>query len=48
MREHHGRIGLSVLFATALFDRASIVRYLGYFEALLEGMVADARHRCNS
>ncbi|MGS0897588.1 condensation domain-containing protein, partial [Burkholderia stagnalis] len=42
MREHDGRIGLSLSFATSLFERASIERYLGYFEALLEAMVEDA------
>ncbi|WP_414449351.1 amino acid adenylation domain-containing protein [Burkholderia sp. 22PA0099] len=42
MREHDGRIGLSMLFATSLFERASIERYLGYFEALLGAMVDDA------
>ena len=28
-------------YATALFERATVERYLGYFRTLLEGMVAD-------
>jgi amino acid adenylation domain-containing protein len=32
----------SLTFATSLYTRASVERYLGYFRALLEGMVADA------
>ncbi|WP_414445210.1 amino acid adenylation domain-containing protein [Burkholderia sp. 22PA0106] len=32
----------NVTFATSLFERASVERYLGYFKALLDGMVADA------
>jgi len=30
-------------YATALFERATIERYLGYFRKLLEGMIADDR-----
>ncbi|MGS0897470.1 amino acid adenylation domain-containing protein, partial [Burkholderia stagnalis] len=30
-------------FAASLFERASVARYLGYFEALLAAMVTDAR-----
>ena len=30
-----------VEYATALFERATIERYVGYFRTLLEGMVAD-------
>ena len=30
-------------YATSLFERATIERYLGYFRTLLEAMVADER-----
>ncbi|WP_057407755.1 non-ribosomal peptide synthetase [Pseudomonas amygdali] len=32
-----------VEYATALFDRSTIERYLGYLEAILRGMVADSQ-----
>ncbi|MEI2429486.1 non-ribosomal peptide synthase/polyketide synthase [Lysobacter yananisis] len=40
--ESDGCIGGGVEFATALFDRASVQRWLGYFERVLRAMVADA------
>ncbi|MCF5572459.1 amino acid adenylation domain-containing protein [Pseudomonas syringae] len=36
-----------VEYATALFDRGTVERYLGYLEALLRGMVADSQTRVN-
>ncbi|HEX8430060.1 MAG TPA: amino acid adenylation domain-containing protein, partial [Longimicrobium sp.] len=41
MQETGGRISGGVEYATALFDAATIERYLGYFRALLSAMVAD-------
>ena len=35
------RIVGGVEYATALFERGTVERYLGYFRRLLEGMVAD-------
>jgi len=34
--------GVAGRYATALFERATVERYLGYWMRLLEGMVADA------
>ncbi|MBM7773853.1 amino acid adenylation domain-containing protein [Actinokineospora baliensis] len=39
--EHSEGIGVTASFATALFDRASVVRLLGCFRVLLEGIVTD-------
>ncbi|MBA2672674.1 non-ribosomal peptide synthetase, partial [Ramlibacter sp.] len=44
MGEMNGRIGGSLEYATALFDRATIERHLARFCRLLEAMVAD-EHR---
>jgi amino acid adenylation domain-containing protein len=41
LREDHGCIKGTLTFATALFDRSSMARYLGYFTTLLAGMVRD-------
>ena len=41
LREAGGRIVGGVDYATSLFERSTIERYLGYFRRLLEGMVAD-------
>ena len=41
LREAGERIVGGLEYATALFERATIERYLGYFRRLLEGMVAD-------
>jgi amino acid adenylation domain-containing protein len=41
LREKGGRIVGGVEYASALFERATIERYAGYFRRLLEGMVAD-------
>jgi len=35
------RIVGGIKYATSLFERATVERYLGYFRTLLEGMVAD-------
>ncbi|RYF20016.1 MAG: amino acid adenylation domain-containing protein, partial [Comamonadaceae bacterium] len=40
--EHDGKIAGSARFATAVLERASVERYLGYFKALLQGMAAEA------
>ncbi|MGS0897587.1 amino acid adenylation domain-containing protein, partial [Burkholderia stagnalis] len=40
--EHETGFAGRVTFDTALFERASIERYLGYFKALLAGMAAGA------
>ncbi|EPN26637.1 non-ribosomal peptide synthetase SyfB, partial [Pseudomonas syringae pv. actinidiae ICMP 19096] len=32
-----------VEYATALFDRGTVERYLGYLQAILRGMVADGQ-----
>ncbi|WP_414445213.1 amino acid adenylation domain-containing protein [Burkholderia sp. 22PA0106] len=40
--EYDGGIAGHAMFATSLFERASIERYLGYFEALLGAMVDEA------
>ncbi|MCK9815709.1 amino acid adenylation domain-containing protein [Pseudomonas sp. MAFF 302046] len=39
--QSEGRIGGSLVYATALFDHATVERYLGYFEAVLQAMVAN-------
>ncbi|SDX46163.1 arthrofactin-type cyclic lipopeptide synthetase C [Pseudomonas syringae] len=36
-----------VEYATALFDRGTVERYLGYLEATLRGMVADSQTQVN-
>ncbi|HEU4883028.1 MAG TPA: condensation domain-containing protein, partial [Longimicrobium sp.] len=43
MGEVGGRIVGGVEYATALFDRATVERYLAYLRRLLEGMAADDR-----
>ena len=40
MQEVGGRIVGGLEYATALFERETVERYLGYFRQLLEGMVA--------
>ena len=40
LQESGERIVGGVEYATALFERATVERYLGYFRRLLEGMVA--------
>ncbi|MDO7929923.1 amino acid adenylation domain-containing protein [Pseudomonas sp. KFB-139] len=42
MAEVGGRLYGSLEYATALFDRDTIERHLGYLEAVLRGMVADS------
>src|SRR5471032_806619 len=39
--ETQGRLLGSLEYATALFDESTMVRYLGYFQRLLEAIVAD-------
>ncbi len=41
LQEAGGRIVGGVTYATALFEEATVERYLGYFRAFLQGMVAD-------
>jgi amino acid adenylation domain-containing protein len=41
LHEAGGRIAGGVTYGTALFDRATVDRYLGYLRNLLRGMVAD-------
>ncbi len=43
LREVGGRVVGSVVYASALFERETIRRYLQYWKQLLEGMVADER-----
>ncbi|CAA9346511.1 MAG: Polyketide synthase modules and related proteins, partial [uncultured Gemmatimonadetes bacterium] len=43
LQETGGRITGGVEYTTALFDAATVERFLGYFRALLAGMVADER-----
>jgi amino acid adenylation domain-containing protein len=43
--ERDGRIVGSVTYATALFDRATVERWVGYLRRVLEAMVADERQR---
>ncbi|RYF02089.1 MAG: amino acid adenylation domain-containing protein, partial [Comamonadaceae bacterium] len=40
--ERDGRISGIAKYATAVLDRASVQRYLGYFKALLQGMAPEA------
>jgi amino acid adenylation domain-containing protein len=41
LREFEGTIKGSLQFATSLFERPTMERYLGYFRTLLEGLVSD-------
>ncbi len=41
LQEEHGRIGGGVEYATALFDAATIERYLAYFRRVLGAMADD-------
>ena len=41
--EQDGRIGGSLEYARALFERATVERYAGYLRCVLEEMVGDAR-----
>ncbi len=41
LHESAGRLLGGVEYATALFDRATVERYVGYLRLVLEGMVAD-------
>ncbi|WP_328516786.1 amino acid adenylation domain-containing protein, partial [Ralstonia pseudosolanacearum] len=41
LREHDGRIAGALDYATALFERATVERYLGYLRHLLQAMAAD-------
>ncbi|MDB4952371.1 MAG: pcbAB [Gemmatimonadetes bacterium] len=41
LREKGGGIAGQVVFATALFDRATVERYTGYLRRVLAGMAAD-------
>jgi amino acid adenylation domain-containing protein len=43
LQEAGDRIAGSVDYATALFERATVERYLGYLRRVLEGMVEDER-----
>ena len=43
--EEEGRIVGELEYATGLFERTTIERYVGYFRRLLEGMVADEGQR---
>ena len=45
LQEAGDRIVGGLEYATSLFERATIERYLGYFRTLLEGMVADDTQR---
>ncbi|MGA3706605.1 amino acid adenylation domain-containing protein, partial [Ralstonia nicotianae] len=47
LREHDGRIAGSLDYATALFDRKTIERYLGYLHRLLKAMAADDSQEVN-
>ncbi|HEU0299362.1 MAG TPA: condensation domain-containing protein, partial [Longimicrobium sp.] len=42
LSETEGRIGGELYYATSLFDRATVERWLGYLRRVLEGMAADA------
>ena len=48
LQEAGGRIVGGLEYATALFERATVERYLGYFRRLLEGMVRDESRAINS
>ena len=41
LSERDGRIVGSVTYATSLFDRATVERWVGYLRRVLEAMVAD-------
>ncbi|TYZ49968.1 non-ribosomal peptide synthetase, partial [Ralstonia solanacearum] len=41
LREHNGRIAGSLDYATSLFDRGTVERYVGYLLRLLQAMAAD-------
>ncbi|WP_197360037.1 condensation domain-containing protein, partial [Ralstonia solanacearum] len=41
LREHNGRIAGSLDYATSLFDRVTVERYVGYLLRLLQAMAAD-------
>jgi non-ribosomal peptide synthetase component F len=41
LRERKGSIVGGLEYATALYEKETIERYLGYFRKLLEGMVED-------
>ncbi|WP_420126319.1 amino acid adenylation domain-containing protein, partial [Longimicrobium sp.] len=43
LEERDGRIVGSVTYATSLFDRATVERWMGYLRRALEAMVADER-----
>ena len=43
LREQDGRIGGSLEYASALFERATVERYAGYLKCVLEEMVGDAQ-----
>src|SRR6185295_3895595 len=43
LSERDGRIAGSVEYATALFDRETVERWVGYLRRVLEEMVADER-----
>ncbi|HET7461134.1 MAG TPA: amino acid adenylation domain-containing protein, partial [Longimicrobium sp.] len=43
LAERNGRIGGSVAYATALFDRETVERWVGYLRRVLEAMAADDR-----
>ena len=43
LAEEGGRIAGSLVYATALFDRATVERYGGYLERIVAAMVADDR-----
>uniref|UniRef100_UPI002116B936 condensation domain-containing protein n=1 Tax=Pseudomonas sp. dw_612 TaxID=2720080 RepID=UPI002116B936 len=41
LRESGGALVGSLVYPVALFDRLTVVRHLGYLEAMLRAMVAD-------
>jgi amino acid adenylation domain-containing protein len=41
LREADGRVAGEVVFSTALFDRETVERYVGYLHRVLAGMAAD-------
>jgi amino acid adenylation domain-containing protein len=47
LRENGDRIVGGLEYATALFERTTVERWLGYFRMLLEGMVADEGQMVN-
>jgi amino acid adenylation domain-containing protein len=46
--EANGRVVGGMEYATSLFERETVERYVGYWRRLLEGMVADDRQRVAS